>query len=113
MAVYMDDILVSGNNAQEHLENLGVLLRHLNEKRPHCNLEKCISAQPSDLGHTLSKDGVTKGFKIQHVDAVLRMPCTANRCGNTEIFYGLSVVLRKVLAAIHVFTCINDNRAFA
>ena len=31
-AAYMDDILVSGNSTQEHLENLRVLFRRLNEK---------------------------------------------------------------------------------
>ena len=40
VAVYMDDILVSGNNAQVHFENLMTLFRHLNEKVHvlHCNL---------------------------------------------------------------------------
>ena len=54
VAVYMDDILVSGNNAQEHLGNLRALFRRLNEKGLHCNLEKCTFAQPSVeyLGHT-------------------------------------------------------------
>ena len=32
VALYMDNILVSGNNAQEHFENLRALLRRLNEK---------------------------------------------------------------------------------
>ena len=40
--MYMDDILVSGNNTQEHLENLRALFRRLNEKGLHCNLEECI-----------------------------------------------------------------------
>ena len=73
VAVCMDNILVSGNNAQEHLENLRALFRCLNEKGLCCNLEKCIFAQASVeyLGHTLSKDGVAKRSKV---DAVLRMP---------------------------------------
>ena len=74
VAVCMDDILVSDKNAQEHLENLRALFRRLNEKGLHCNLEKkCIFAQPSVkyLGHTLSKDGIAKGSKV---NAVLRTP---------------------------------------
>ena len=73
VAVYMYNILVSGNNAQEHLGNLRARFKHLNQKGLHCNMEKCIFAQQSVqfLGHTLSKDGVAKGSKV---DAVLRMP---------------------------------------
>ena len=69
----MDDILVSGNNGQEHFENLRVLFGRLNEKGLHCNREKCIFDQPSVeyLGHTLSKNGVANGFKV---DVVLKMP---------------------------------------
>ena len=69
----MSGILVSGNNAQEHLENLKALFRHLNEKGLHSNLEKCIFIQPSVeyLGHTVSKDGVAKGSKV---NAVFRIP---------------------------------------
>ena len=32
VAVYMEDILVSGKNTQEHLENLRALFRHLDER---------------------------------------------------------------------------------
>ena len=35
-AVYMDDILVSSNNAQEHFENLRALFKRLNEKGLCC-----------------------------------------------------------------------------
>ena len=72
VAVYMDNILVGGNNVQEHLESLRALFERLNEKGVRCNLEKCIFAQPNVeyLGHTLSKDGVGKRFKI---DTVLKM----------------------------------------
>ena len=41
VAVYMDDILVSGNNAQEHLENLRALFRCLNEKGLRYKVHLC------------------------------------------------------------------------
>ena len=40
VAVYMDDILVSGANAAEHLQNLRALLKRLEEKVLRCRLEK-------------------------------------------------------------------------
>ena len=36
VAVYMDDILVSGATAAEHLQNLHALLRRLEEKGLRC-----------------------------------------------------------------------------
>ena len=77
VAVYMDDILVSGAMAAEHLQNLHALLRRLEEKGLRCRLEKCSFAQPSIeyLGHTLSQKGVAKG---QKVDAVKAMPPPEN-----------------------------------
>eukprot|EP00731_Ephydatia_muelleri_P024399 Em0016g670a len=62
---YMDDILVSGSNASEHLQNLRALLQRLQDKGLHCRKEKCLFAQPSIeyLGYTLSSKGVAKGRK--------------------------------------------------
>ena len=73
VAVYLDDILVSGANANEHLQNLRALLQRLQEKGLRCRLEKCDFAQPSVeyLGHTLSRQGVSKGSKV---DAIVKMP---------------------------------------
>ena len=73
VAVYQDDILVSGNDAQGHLVNLRALFRRLSEKGLRCKLEKCKFAQPSVeyLGHILSLDGISKGHKV---DDVLKMP---------------------------------------
>ena len=73
VAVYLDDILVSGANAQEHLANLRALLKRLSEKGLRCRLEKCAFAQPSVeyLGHLLSREGIAKGPKV---DATLKMP---------------------------------------
>ena len=73
VAVYLDDILVSGNNAAEHLHNLRRLLQRLQDNGLRCRLEKCSFAQPyvEYLGHYLSKDGVAKGSKA---DAIKQMP---------------------------------------
>ena len=73
LAVYLDDILVSGATAQEHLENLRGLLKRLNDKGLRCRLEKCSFAQPyvEYLGHILSNKGIAKGSKIY---AIMEMP---------------------------------------
>ena len=73
VAVYLDDILVSGTTAQEHLENLRALLKRLSKKGLRCRLEKCSFAQPvvEYLGHTLSSEGIAKGPKV---DAIKQMP---------------------------------------
>ena len=72
VAVYLDDILVSGKDAQEYLQNLRVLLHHLDEKGLRCQREKCVLAQPVGIPRTpVSKDGVAKGTKV---DTVKQMP---------------------------------------
>ncbi len=77
VAVYLDDILVSGSSAKDHLTNLRRLLQRLEEKGLRCRLAKCTFAQPSIeyLGHKLSKEGIAKGPKV---DAVRSMPPPTN-----------------------------------
>ena len=77
VAVYLDDILVSGCNAVDHLDNLRALLQRLQDKGLQCKLEKCTFAQPSIeyLGHTLSCKGVSKGHKVE---AVMKRPAPKN-----------------------------------
>ena len=72
-AVYLDDILVSGKDAEDHLSNLRRLLQRLDEKGLRCRLEKCTFAQPSVeyLGHLLSTEGIAKGPKVNDV---IKMP---------------------------------------
>ena len=62
VAVYLDDILVSGENADDHLQNLQHLLQRLEEHRLRCLLEKCSFAQPSVeyLEHDLTQSGAEK-----------------------------------------------------
>eukprot|EP00731_Ephydatia_muelleri_P005288 Em0002g1464a len=83
VAVYMDDILVSGTTAAEHLQNLKSLLKRLEEKGLRCRLEKCLFAQPSVeyLGHILSQQGISKGHKCSS---------TANLASVTEPLHRLT-----------------------
>ena len=73
VAVFQDDMLVSGQDANDHLSNLKRLLTRLNDKGLRCRRDKCQFAQPSVeyLGHTLSAEGISKGSKVE---AVLKMP---------------------------------------
>ena len=86
VAVYLDDILVSGKDAEDHLANLRALLKRLNEKGLRARLEKCEFAQPyvHYLGHLLSNQGVAKGSKL---DAVLEMP-SPNNVSELKSFLG-------------------------
>ena len=63
------DILVSGTNAEDHLQNLWALFKHLQDLGLHCRLEKCAFAQPSMeyLGQVLLCKGVSKGSKVDSV----------------------------------------------
>ena len=77
VAVYMDDILVSGDIAQDHLDNLRRLLQRLSDKGLRCRFEKCIFAQPyvEYLGHLMSNKGIAKGHEV---DAVKEMPAPSD-----------------------------------
>ena len=73
VAVYLDDILVSGSTDEDHLQNLRRLFKRLDQKGLQCRIEKCVFAQPyvEYLGHKLPKEGIAKGPKV---DAVTMMP---------------------------------------
>ena len=59
VAVYLDDILISGKTAEDHLNNLRRLLKRLNDRCLRCRIQKCVFAQDSRLlvGPGLSFDG--------------------------------------------------------
>ena len=60
VAVYLDNILVSGKGAKKHYLNLQRLLDHLHDKGLRCKSEKCCFAQPQVkyLGHMLRRDSI-------------------------------------------------------
>ena len=47
VAVYIDDILVSGTSEEDHLQNLKALLQRLQDKGLWCCQQKCFFAQQS------------------------------------------------------------------
>ena len=72
VAVYMDDLLVSGADARQLLQNLQALLQRLQDRGLRCNLAKCVFPNPSwNIWATPCHGMVSKGRKV---DAVIRMP---------------------------------------
>ena len=96
VAVYLDDILVSGSTAEEHLTNLKRLFKRLSEKGLRCRFEKCSFAQPyvEYLGHLLSSKGIAKSPKV---DAVLKMPAS-NDVSGLRSFLGSVQFYNKFLS---------------
>eukprot|EP00731_Ephydatia_muelleri_P019387 Em0012g212a len=109
VGTYFDDILVSGTNASEHLENLRALLQRLQDKGLRCRFEKCHFAEPSIeyLGHTLSQKGIAKGSKV---DALVQMPPPTNVSslrsflGSVQFYSKFLPNLATVLAPLHQLT---------
>ena len=95
IAVYMDDLLVSGATPKEHIDNLRSLLQRLNEKGLRCRLEKCKFAQPyvEYLGHLISNKVIAKGSKVE---AVTNMPAPTDVQG-LRSFLGSVQFYRKFL----------------
>ena len=62
VAVYLDDILVSGFTVEEHFRNLQHLLKRLENKGLRCRKSKCLFAQPriEYLGHVLTSNGIAQ-----------------------------------------------------
>ncbi len=59
-ANYLDDIVVTGESEEEHLQNLNLLLKTLNEWGLRVNLDKCdfFKEQITYLGHVLDSSGI-------------------------------------------------------
>ena len=77
VAVYLDNILIRGKTAKDHLNNLRRLLKRLNNRGLRCRIQKCVFAQDSVtyLGHTISRDDI---YKRPKADAVTKMPAPSN-----------------------------------
>ncbi|KAI7813566.1 hypothetical protein IRJ41_020631 [Triplophysa rosa] len=75
---YLDDIIVTGKDDTEHLQNLQQVLTRLSEYGLRANKEKCefFKKQISYCGHVIDKDGLHKSQ--DKLEAVLNAPCPQN-----------------------------------
>jgi transposase InsO family protein len=75
---YLDDILITGINEQEHLQTLELVLSRLGEFGFTCNPDKCLFLQNevSYLGFIIDKNG--KRPDPRRVEAISNMPAPKN-----------------------------------
>lgn len=76
---YLDDILVTGRNAEEHLMNLEALLKRLLERGVRIKKEKCAFFQNElcYLGHKISAAGISAS--PEKIEAVVNAATPTNK----------------------------------
>ena len=78
VCVYIDDILVTGHNEQEHLDHLERVFKRVKDAGMRLKREKCKYLLPAVdyLGHTISQEGLRTSD--EKVEAILQAPAPAN-----------------------------------
>lgn len=78
VAVYIDDIIITGSNREKHLETLEKVLNKLKNAGLTVRFSKCSFFQPSVtyLGHRITKDGLMK--TDDKIKAILNAPEPTN-----------------------------------
>ena len=78
VCVYLDDILVTGRTAEEHLHNLEEVLKRLEEAGMRLKKDKCafLLSQVEYLGHVISQQGLHPSDS--KVAAVVNAPAPTN-----------------------------------
>ncbi|XP_017461733.1 PREDICTED: uncharacterized protein K02A2.6-like, partial [Rhagoletis zephyria] len=86
-AVYLDDIIVSGQNDDEHITNVNMVFQRLRHHGLQCKLDKCSFAQKQIeyVGHIIDDKGIQPSEK--RVDAIKNMPRPQN-VTEVEAFIG-------------------------
>jgi len=84
---YLDDILVTGVNEEEHFKTLEMVLSKLGEFGLRCNMDKCLffQDQVSYLGYIISKSG--KQPDPKRIEAIQKLPTPAD-VKQVEAFIG-------------------------
>ena len=94
---YIDDILITGANLEEHLANLEEVLKRLHEHGVRLRKDKCQFLTPSVeyLGHVIGNDGLrTADDKLR---AIVDAPSPTN-VQELQSFLGLLNYYRKFIA---------------
>ena len=75
---YLDDILITGKNDEEHLQNLSIVLKRLSDYGLRAKREKCefFKSEISYCGHVIDRFGLHKSQ--DKVEAVLKAPRPEN-----------------------------------
>ncbi|XP_043287520.1 uncharacterized protein K02A2.6-like [Venturia canescens] len=75
---FLDDIIITGKNRDEHLQNLKETFERLSKAGLKLNKEKCVFFQSEVryLGHILNKDGLKKN--PEKVEAIINAPKPTN-----------------------------------
>ena len=109
VVVYLDDILITGRNEQQHLSNLDKVLTKLEEAGLRLNKDKCRSMQAElvYLGHVIDRTGLHPD--TGRIQAITEAPRPQNVRGLKAYvallsYYGKFLQnLLTVLAPIHRF----------
>jgi len=101
---YIDDILVTGSNDEEHLQRLEEVLSRIKESGLRLKQEKCVFFQPSVeyLGHTIDAVGIHP--LPSKLEAIVKAPPPRN-VQQLRSFLGLlnyySKFVRNLASVIH------------
>ncbi|XP_026319414.1 uncharacterized protein K02A2.6-like [Hyposmocoma kahamanoa] len=100
VAVYFDDIALTGKNDIEHLQTLSTVFSKLDKAGLKVNLKKCsfFQTEIEYLGHTITKDGIrpTKS----KIDAIMKATPPTN-AQELRSFLGLINFYEKFIPHLH------------
>jgi len=91
----LDDLIVTGRNDSEHLENLKEVFKRCKEAGFKLNKEKCefFKTQVEYLGHVIDKDGLKTSEK--KVSCISKMPVPKN-VSELKSFFGNDQLLCQI-----------------
>ena len=94
--MYLDDILVLGQNVTDQIQNLRPLFQRLRQFNMKLNPKKCNFCKPKIqyLGYTLSAEGISTGQDKTKVIRETEMPTTLNK---VQQFLGLCNYFRRMV----------------